>query len=80
MLKCFVYLLLFQWKQGKWSLVDTTQSVPPIVIQQYENVGHMQLLAPVTTRKMLGVSMAPDGTSTGQLQELGLKADKWGEI
>jgi len=78
--KCFCYILEFQWKGGKKSMVNTAEKYPSLHIDQTftGNKEKIVLLNPNAGRKMLGTINAPDGNTKDQENELYEKAQNWG--
>ena len=79
--KCFCYILEFEWKAGKKSMVQTANKYPPLQIDQtFQNKpNQITLLNPSTARKMLGAIAAPDGSTKAQFEALQTKARHWGQ-
>ena len=78
--KCYCYILEFQWKGGKKSMVNTAEKYPPLQVDQTftGNTEDIILLNPSEGRKMLGTVSAPDGNTKDQEKELYEKAQNWG--
>ena len=78
--KCWWYLVDFQWRNGKWYMVNGGKGHSLTVRDKDKTVCTLPNLPPSTAKQMLGVFLSPDGDESTQLAYLSEKAQKWMEF
>ena len=79
--KSFWYLIGFQWHEGCWTYKDELEAPATLSVRDSDgNIVTLERLPPNTTRRTLGVRLAPDGNNTDEVQHLWSIAEKWKEL
>jgi len=76
--KCWAYILEYEWRKGKRSMVNTAELYKDITVDQsfQKKSDKINLLNPNVARIMLGVYTAPDGNTKTQFKVLHDKLSK----
>ena len=75
--KCWWYLVDFQWKHGKWKYNSPMMNSPLMARDKTGQSQTLPRLLHTESKVMVGVALAPDGNSKGQVNELLAKTKKW---
>jgi len=78
--KSYFYLLEIIWDKGKWRYKNNKNVINPMIIKQSKGTSTLEALNPNEPRKILGVTMAPDGSMKGQIHHLQCKTKQWGTL
>lgn len=77
--KCWSWVIGFDWNNGNWSYSSNLDK-EKILVKDENGVEHeMQMLESNEAREMLGVSLAPDGNSEKQINDIKEKMNKYVE-
>ena len=75
--KCWWYLADFVWKDGKWKMINSGESLTLKVRDKDRKLCDLQYLPISEAREMLGVYLAPDGNEVQEFNVLKAKIKKW---
>jgi len=79
--KCGIYILEYEWKEGKRKMINTTDKYDDIKVDQtFQGMRDtIKILNPHIAGKMLGAYTAPDGNTRAQYKVLYEVSEKWGQ-